>query len=168
MNTVFVLYIAIMKSPFRWSSEMDLALMKSMGQCLQQNNSNAKVVGNFRILLDSLCAAVDTIKSKETVHTDLNLNNSSRPDQHVNLTESVNSIALPQNGQLAMSMEKENNGMEDPGYRNVFPDANGEVGVSMSNFHFEDFFGNDLNTFNMQFWPMDFGPGGSLSNEQLG
>ena len=163
MNTVFVLYIAIMKSPFRWSSEMDLALMKSMGQCLQLNSNNAKVVRNFRFLLDSLCLAVDTIRSREAGPTDVNLDNSSRSDQHVALVESANSLSLPQTSQLPLSTEKENNGA-DPAYRNIFADAHGEVGVSMNNFHFEDFFGNDPNAFNMQFWPTDFATAASLSS----
>jgi hypothetical protein len=149
INTVFVLYIAIMKSPSRWSSEMDLALIKGMGQCLQQNNKDSKVIGNFKALLDSLCSAIDSVRRGETGATDAVSDNNSGAGQHINLEEATDILSLSQNNQVLMNLERGLNNGGDHQY------GNGDASVPMNNFPFEDFFGNDPNALNMQFWPMD-------------
>lgn len=96
--------------------------------------------------------------------TDMSLTHNSSSGQHAILMDSTNGISLLPTGQMSVGIEKESNSIRDPEYRNLFPDANGEAGVSMSNFHFEDFFGNDPNAFNMQFWPTDFVRPASLAS----
>jgi hypothetical protein len=145
LNATFVLYIGIMKAPTKWSCATDLTLMQSMGNCLRQNKSDAKAIGNFNSLLDSLCAAVDTIRTKEKASR-----------------KASDSSYLQGNAQAELATSSTGTYETAGGLAtNLFPDqtvdsSNGSTGIGSiedPNFNFGDFFGDGTNAFNMQFWP---------------
>ena len=130
---------------------MDLALMKSIGHCQQQNSKTTPVLGNFKHLLQSLCSAVDTVRKGVAAPTDVELHSDIRSDLHSAPMASENNLSTSKGGQLLSSQGNGRTDIETSEHANVFPDA-----FDASNIQFEDYFGNDPNAFNMQFWPMEF------------
>ena len=122
-NAVFVLYIAIMKCPSRWSCDMDLALMKSIGHCQQQNSKTTPVLGNFKHLLQSLCSAVDTVRKGVAAPTDVELHSDIRSDLHSAPMASENNLSTSKGGQLLSSQGNGRTDIETSEHANVFPDA---------------------------------------------
>lgn len=135
---------------------MDLALMKSIGHCQQQNSKATPVLGNFKQLLQSLCSAVDTVRNGVAAPADVELHSNTRLDLHAAPMASEHDLLAPKGGRLLSSQGNGRTDIEASDHANVFPDA-----FDASNIQFEDYFGNDPNAFNMQFWPMEFARTGS-------
>ena len=64
LNVLFTLYIGIMKNIVQWTSETDIALLKTMRHCFSKSNDNFLAISSFDALLDSLFNAINVKKQR--------------------------------------------------------------------------------------------------------
>lgn len=64
LNVLFTLYIGIMKNIVQWTTETDIALLKTMRHCFSKSNDNLLAISSFDALLDSLLNAIDVKKQR--------------------------------------------------------------------------------------------------------
>ncbi|KAJ5721732.1 uncharacterized protein N7483_009666 [Penicillium malachiteum] len=132
INSIVAIFIALMRSPRRWSREVDLALLRSMHHCFQ-NREDPALMGRFESLLDMLTRAVET-------HSTVNLSSPQMEVGRHNLSQAdTTSWSETRGGEMHQS------GISD------FGDTSNH---HERDFQFDDLFGNQWNSWNFQLWPL--------------
>ncbi|KAJ5759690.1 hypothetical protein N7520_006846 [Penicillium odoratum] len=64
LNVLFTLYIGIMKNPAQWTSESDIALIKTLPNCFSKGNSTPFAISSFDKLCTSLIGAITVMRRR--------------------------------------------------------------------------------------------------------
>ncbi|KAJ5634263.1 hypothetical protein N7528_002105 [Penicillium herquei] len=134
INSIIAIFIALMRSPRRWSREVDLALLRSMHHCFQ-NREDPALMGRFESLLDMLIKAVERHSSVDLPTPQMEVDR-----QNIYQADTTSWSETPRGGEMHQR------GISDFGDTSTTHHE--------TDFQFDDLFGNQWNSWNFQLWPL--------------